>query len=93
MPRKEVKLREFPTPEKTEHIKLVKGTFVRKNPHGIVLCPKLLRTNSCKRKEGNKKRKGIQRARPKFLIRNFNDPRLELWECSGCRDFLLRVEL
>jgi hypothetical protein len=31
-------------------------------------------------------------AKPQFLIRNFNDPALELWMCEGCKEFLLRID-
>lgn len=77
---------------RASHTRLVEGIYTT-NPHSRVLCPRLSRNNSCKRKEGNKKGKGIPVAKPKFLIRNFNDPSLELWQCSGCKDFLLRVEV
>ena len=92
MGRKEVKLREFPSCERATHIRLKVGVYTI-NPHIRVLCRRLVLTNSCKRREGNKKGKGIPVARPKFLLRNYNDPKLELWQCSGCKDVLLQVAL
>ena len=80
MPKKALTLKEYPTPQKATHCRLIVGTYVN-NPHLQVLCPTLLDGYSCKK-----------HAKPKFLIRNFNDPSLELWECAGCKDFLLRVE-
>ena len=90
MGRKEVKLREFPTSERATHIKLVKGVYTI-NPHVRVLCPKLVETGSCRKRK--RKRGRVPITRPEFLLRNYNDSKLELWQCSGCKDFLLRVEL
>jgi len=88
MGRRELRLREFPTPEKTTHIRLVKGVY-SDNP-GEVLCPALIESFCMKRGKG---RRGGKVTRPKFLIRNFNNSTLELWQCKGCSNFLLRVEL
>ena len=89
MGRKEIKLRDFPTPEKAEHIRLVKGIY-KNNPHVRVLCPQLVVSGLCKKKGG--KGKGIPHARPKLLLQHHYVPNLQLWQCK-CKDFLLRVEL
>ena len=72
--------RQLPAP----HIRLVKGV-VTYNPHLQVLCPKLMRRGSCR------KHKDYNLFRPELLVQNHADPRLQLWSCRGCTDFLLRV--
>jgi hypothetical protein len=74
--------------QRATHIRLVKGT-VKRNPHTRVLCPTLAQGGVCHR--GGKH--PYQWLRPKLLIKNYGNPRLQLWMCEGCRDkFLLRVE-
>ena len=67
------------------HIRLVKGVF-SSNP-GEVLCPTLSRYGKC-----NKHDRNFKVHRPKLLVKHHSNPSLELWECKGCRDFLLRVD-
>jgi hypothetical protein len=75
--------------QRATHIRLVKGT-VKRNPHARVLCPVLASGQDCRR--GYKGKKGTYQ-RPKLLVKNHGDPRLQLWMCEGCKDkFLLRVD-
>ena len=67
------------------HIRLVKGVF-SSNP-GKVLCPTLSSYGKC-----NKHDRDFKVYRPRLLLRNYSNPSLELWECKGCKDFLLRVD-
>ena len=65
-------------------VKLKKG-LVRVNPHLRVLCPRLAEGKAC--------RKGITLEnknpyRPKLLLKNHGDPRLQLWICEGCKDLV-----
>ena len=76
--------------QRADHIRLVEG-IVKVNPHVQVLCPKLARRESCNK--GVKKNAGSP-FRPELLVKNYNNPDLQLWMCEGCRDkFLIRVEL
>jgi len=73
--------------QRATHIKLVRG-IVKVNPHLKVLCPTLATGGICHR--GGKHPKDW--LRPKLLVKNHGDPRLQLWMCEGCKDkFLLRV--
>ena len=70
-------------------IKLKKGV-VKVNPHLRVLCPRLAEGKAC--------RKGITLEnknpyRPKLLLKNQGEPRLQLWSCEGCLGFLLRAKI
>jgi hypothetical protein len=74
--------------QRATHIRLVRGV-VKKNPHVRVLCPTLANGGICHR--GGKGSKDW--LRPKLLVKNHGDPRLQLWMCKGCKDkFLLRVD-
>lgn len=75
--------------QQATHIRLVKGV-VRVNPHLQVLCPTLAEGIICRK--GFKNKRGVYR-RPKLLIKNHGDPRLQLWVCEGCNHFLLRVNM
>jgi len=76
--------------QRASHIRLVKGV-VKVNPHLQVLCPVLASGQDCRR--GFKSKKGSYH-RPKLLVKNYGDPRLQLWMCEGCKDkFLLRVKI
>ena len=74
--------------QRADHIRLVEG-IVKVNPHVWVLCPKLARIESCNK--GVKKNAGSP-FRPELLVKNYNNPDLQLWSCEGCKEkFLLRV--
>ena len=78
----------FNIKQKSSSVKLKKGV-VKVNPHMHMLCPKLAEGKDC--------RKGITLEnknpyRPKLLLKNHGYPRLQLWMCEGCKNFLLRVE-
>ena len=76
--------------QRADHIRLVEG-IVKANPHLKVLCPKLSRGESCNK--GVKKNAGSP-FRPELLVKNYNNPSIQLWSCEGCKDkFLLRVDL
>jgi len=76
--------------QRASHIPLKEG-IVKVNPHLQVLCPVLASGQDCSR--GFKSRKGVYH-RPKLLVKNFGDPRLQLWMCEGCKDkFLLRANM
>lgn len=75
--------------QKASHIRLVKGV-VRVNPHVKDLCPTLAKGEVCHR--GGKHPQ--EWYRPKLLVKNFNDSRIQLWSCEGCKaQFLIRVIL
>ena len=68
-------------------VKLKKG-IVKVNPYLRVLCPRLAEGLNC--------RKGItfenkNPYRPKLLLKNYGNPKLQLWSCECCQNFLLRV--
>ena len=74
--------------QRADHTRLVEG-IVKANPHIRVLCPKLARRESCNK--GVKKNAGSP-FRPELLVKNYNNPDLQLWSCEGCKEkFLLRV--
>lgn len=73
--------------QKASHIKLKKGV-VQVNPHLRVLCPTLASGQDCHR--GFRNRKGKYK-RPELLVKNYGNPRIQLWSCEGCNHFLLRV--
>jgi hypothetical protein len=76
--------------QRPSHIRLVNG-IVKVNPHVRVLCPRLARGEDCKR---GKRTKSGSPFRPHLLVKNYGNPRLQLWSCEGCKDkFLLRVDL
>ena len=70
-------------------VKLKEGV-VKVNPHFRVLCPRLAEGKPC--------RKGITLEnknpyRPKLLLKNHANSDLQLWNCEGCQNFLLRVKI
>ena len=71
--------------QRAYHIRLVKGVF--SNNPGEVLCPGLIRNNSCRRYDMDYNLK-----RPKLLLKHHSNPNLELWQCEGGKDFLIRVD-
>ena len=78
----------FNIKQKSSSVKLKKGV-VKVNPHLRVLCPRLAEGKDC--------RKGIMLRnnyphRLRLLLNNHSNPRLQLWNCEGCKDFLLRVQ-
>ena len=73
--------------QQATHIRLVRGV-VRVNPHPQVLCPTLAEGIICRK--GFKNKRGVYH-RPKLLVKNHGDPRLQLWMWEGCKEFLLRV--
>ena len=76
--------------QKAAYTPLVKG-IVKANPHIRVLCPKLSRRESCNK--GVKKNAGSP-FRPELLVKNYNNPNIQLWSCPGCAEkFLLRVDI
>ncbi|MHC3130308.1 MAG: hypothetical protein IBV52_09565 [Candidatus Bathyarchaeota archaeon] len=76
--------------QQATHIRLVKGV-VRVNPHLQVMCPRLASGENCMR--GASSRRNRIPFRPRLLVKNHGDPRLQLWMCEGCKDkFLLRVK-
>ena len=75
--------------QRADHIRLVEG-IVKVNPHVRILCPKRARGERCNK--GKTKNDGFP-YRPELLIKNCNDPDLQLWSCQGCTNFLLRVKI
>ena len=76
--------------QRASHIPLKKGV-VKRNPHVRVLCPVLASGQDCHK--GFRSRKGEYK-RPELLVKNFGNPRLQLWSCEGCKDkFLLRIKI
>ena len=77
--------------QRADHTRLVEG-IVKANPHLKVLCPILAKKEkSCNK--GVKKNAGSP-FRPELLVKNYNNPDLQLWSCEGCKDkFLLRVNV
>ena len=82
--------------QRAESIKLVKGV-VEYVQIGLargykVLCPTLSKGFGCEK--GKFRRKKEEWYRPRFLVKNCGDPRLQLWVCPGCESkFLLRVHI
>ena len=75
--------------QKPFSIKPKKGV-VKVNFHLSVLFRKLAEGKAC--------RKGItvenkNPYRPKLLLKNHANPRLQLWACEGCKEFLLRAKV
>ena len=60
------------------------------NPHLRVLCPRLVKGKVCQK--GKKKKNGLP-YRPRLLVKNYSDPKLQLWSCEGCPHFLLRADM
>ena len=75
--------------QRATYTPLVEG-IVKANPHVQVLCPTLARGERCNK--GVMKKAGSP-FRPELLVKNYNNPNIQLWSCEGCPDFLLRVEL
>ena len=71
-------------------IRLVKGEY-SSNP-GEVLCPNLIKSGKCNKHRIDKDFNWTYK-RPKLLLKHHSNSNLELWECEGCKDFLMKVRV
>ena len=72
------------------HIELVKGVICRNSPIKV-LCPILAKGIICSR--GTGPAMSGTPYRPKLLVKNHENPNIQLWSCKGCPDFLIKVNI